>query len=194
MNLKFAIVSRAHHFSRERISIRVFRAVDGVDVDKRQFRDMSSSFRLDNEEPALAVPIDGADARDVLFEEVFADNAADAVNFAAETAGVVRVVWEAEVCFVVGGVGGVFGRWAFEGFFYGAQGAGVGGVDFDFLQEEEVGEVVVTKKVAEGGAECCGVLWGFVGRGWTEEGCNGGLDVGCDAVDVPGVDGQILCS
>lgn len=90
--------------------------------------------------------------------EVFADDAADAVNLAPEACGVVFVVREAEVADVVG-VGLRLGRRALDGAGEGVLGWGVSGVDFDFLEKEEGWETVSAEEVSEGRLLGSGVWW-----------------------------------
>lgn len=127
-------------------------------------------------------------------EKVPPDQAADAVDFTAETGGVEFVGGQREEGKVVGFVWGGMGSG--DGALDQRLGCGVCRGDLHFLEKEEVGEGVPAKEVAERGAgwgRRFGDADGGLGGGRGEEGCDlflRGLEEGSIAVDVPGVDAE----
>lgn len=149
MDLEFPLMARPHGLASHRVFIRVVGPVDHIDVKDRQLRHVEPSLRLDDRKPALGVPIDSSHLGDVRVSEVFPHDAADAVDFAPEARGVVFVMREAEVADVVRV--GLRLRWrALDGAGEGILGWGVGGADFDFLEEEEGRKIVSAEEVSEG--------------------------------------------
>jgi len=99
MKRAFPVMSRASKRTGLRIAIRVFRSVDGVDVEDGEFGGAGFRAEFYDGNAAFGVPVYGAEGDFVGDVEVAPDEAAYAVDFAAAfgAAGVVEVGGEGEV-------------------------------------------------------------------------------------------------
>ena len=136
MKLSFAIMPGPDHFPRLGVAVIVGGAVHGVDVHDHD----TLGRQLGDKDAAFKVP---SHALDVHVLEIFADEGADAVDFAAEAGGIVLVGREAEVglvevswCVVptIFGVQGMVDVAA-----HGGLGVGVRMGDLDFLKAHNAG-------------------------------------------------------
>ena len=93
MELPFAVMPGPDYFPRRGVAVVVGGAVHGVNVHDHEIL----GRKLSDEDAAFEIP---RHALDIHVLEIFADEGADAVDFAAEAGGVVFVDREAEVRFV----------------------------------------------------------------------------------------------
>lgn len=106
MERQLAVVPRPDHHARGRGAVRAVGPIDSIDVEDGELLP-----KLDAVDAAFEIPVHLADPLDGHVAEIAAHDAADAVHFAAETPGVVRVVRQREVHGVGwAGVAGVAGR------------------------------------------------------------------------------------